>query len=139
MCLTIKTEIHINKNPEAVWKCLTDFPAHAEWNPFLTRVDQISDKQLQVEFNGKTTFIPDILKMEPNKELRWVGKLGGVNLLFKGEHYFILKAEKKGTLFVHGEDFTGILAWLLWPFMKKKFEGYYIRMNQALKARVEQK
>jgi len=137
MCLTINTKIHIDKSPEAVWKCLTDFPRYAEWNPFLTRIERINDKDLKVEFNGKTTFKPEILKMEPNQELRWVGKLGGVNWLFKGEHYFILTAEKKGTLFVHGENFTGILAWLLWPFVKKQFEANFNQMNQALKARVD--
>jgi hypothetical protein len=133
----IKTEIHILKDPKTVWKCLTDFEAYPTWNPFLTKIESLGDKELRVEFQSKTTFKPHILKMEPSREFRWVGKLGGVNWLFKGEHYFILKDEKKGTTLLHGEHFTGILAWILWPFIRNQMERNFISMNEALKKRVE--
>lgn len=136
MC-RIKTKIHISKNPETVWKCLTDFEAYPQWNPFLTKIERLSDKELKVEFESKTIFTSRILKNDPPQEFRWVGKLGGVNWLFKGEHYFILIPEKRGTTFTHGEHFTGILAWILWPFIRKQIEGNFIAMNEAMKKRLE--
>jgi hypothetical protein len=137
MTLNIKTETQINKSPEKVWEVFADFKSYPEWNPFLTRIENLSDKELLVEFMGKSTFKPQVLKNKPNQEFRWFGKLGGVNWLFTGEHYFILKPEKKGTTFIHGENFNGILALLFWPFMKKKLEHNFTSMNEALKARVE--
>jgi hypothetical protein len=137
MPLEIKTEIQIKKAPEVVWKVFNDFSSYPKWNPFLTKIQQISDRKLEVEFMGKSTFKPIILKNEPNQEFRWFGKLGGVNWLFTGEHYFIVKPEKEGATFIHGENFNGILAWLLWPFLKKNLERNYMAMNQALKERVE--
>jgi hypothetical protein len=142
MCYHLKTGIKINHKPEAVWKALVDFPSYPKWNPFIISIKQVSDQQLvAIMKSGKseTTFEPIILKMEANKELRWVGKLGGISGIFTGEHYFTLTPDGDGTLFQQGEKFSGILAWILLPLMHKQIHGNFIKMNEALKALVEGK
>lgn len=34
----LRREIEIEASPQRVWEILTDFPAYAEWNPFIPRV-----------------------------------------------------------------------------------------------------
>ena len=54
--------------------------------------------------------------------------------LFDGEHYFILKENPDGsTLFVQGENFTGILVLLLWGSMEQNTKNGFEAMNAALK------
>ncbi len=136
----IQTEIHIDKDPKSVWKALMDFSSYPKWNPFITSIKQVSDQQLVAVMrsgNSDMTFKPRILKMESQKEFRWLGKLGGIGGLFTGEHYFLLSPERGGTLFRQGEKFSGILAWILLPFMKKDIQANFVRFNEALKALVE--
>jgi hypothetical protein len=136
----VKTDVYINKSPDVVWKALVDFPSYSQWNPFITSIEQVSDTKLvAVMKSGKSsrTFRPDILEMKPNRELRWRGKLGGVSGIFTGEHYFILSPEKEGTFFQQGEMFSGVLAWILLPFMKNEIHGNFTKFNLALKALVE--
>ncbi|MBI2707016.1 MAG: SRPBCC domain-containing protein [Proteobacteria bacterium] len=140
MCLMVKTEITIKQDPQKVWEVLTHFQAYPQWNPFITRVEQVDDKNLLIEITSgrsKTIFKPVILQINPPKELRWRGKLGGVSGLFTGEHYFILSKEGKNTRFIQGEVFSGILAILLWPFIRKTIHSNFERMNEALKTIAE--
>lgn len=140
MSLQIKTEVFINKKPSDVWAVFIDFPSYPKWNPFLTRIVQLSDNKLEVDFGSgksKTTMQPEILKSQAPQEFRWKGKLGGVNWLFAGEHYFIFSEKEGGTILQHGETFGGILAWALWPFIKNGIRNNFISLNEALKSRVE--
>ena len=89
----IHTEIEINASPERIWKVLTDFPAYPEWNPFVREIDGqlVTGAKLKVVLQppgGKgMTFRPKVLKVEPNREFRWLGQLL-IHGLFDGEHFF---------------------------------------------------
>ena len=37
----IESHIHIDAPPERVWAVLTDFPAFADWNPFVTSISGV--------------------------------------------------------------------------------------------------
>jgi len=80
-------------------------------------------------------FKPTIQKYEPNQELQWLGKLW-FSGIFDGRHSFkLLPLENGNTLFIHSEQFTGLLVaplWMYYPTLKG-FES----MNQALKQRAE--
>jgi hypothetical protein len=74
-----------------------------------------------------------VLKAEPNRELRWLGRLL-VPGLFDGKHIFIIEplgAER--VCFIQREIFTGMLVPLLSGTLDRGFE----EMNQALKNRAE--
>lgn len=138
----LRTEIHIDAPPEGVWQVLTDGEAFSEWNPFIRRMKgelregNILDIEVGTPGKAVMSFKPEVLRAEPNRELRWLGKLVARGL-FAGEHIFELETTQTGTHFIHRECFTGLLV----PFFKGMLEGDtrpgFESMNKALKERVE--
>lgn len=82
------------------------------------------------------TFKPVVLKADPNRELRWLGRLY-LPWIFDGEHSLAIEPAGEGTVkFVQSEKFTGLLipfAGQLLVDTKRGFE----EMNRALKQRAE--
>ena len=82
------------------------------------------------------TFRPEVKRFDPEKEIRWKGKLYVKGILY-GEHYFIL--QKKGereTHLIHGEIFSGFLVGMLSGMLSKTETGFKL-MNEALKNECE--
>ena len=95
--MELNSEIEINASPETVWKLLTDTYRFPEWNPFIRRLrGEFKVGQKLVVFiqpsgaNGME-FRPEVVKVEPNRELRWLGHLI-LPGLFDGEHIFQIEA-----------------------------------------------
>jgi hypothetical protein len=139
----IRTEITIESPAKRVWGILTDFPAHAEWNPFVRQIEGEPKKgarltiRIQPPGGRGMTFRPTVLAAEAGRELRWLGRLVMPGL-FDGEHYFLLEEVEGGrTRLTHGERFSGVLV----GFAKGGLEGGtragFEEMNRALKARAE--
>ncbi|NNK79551.1 MAG: SRPBCC domain-containing protein [Litoreibacter sp.] len=143
MSKPIETRIEIAAPPSAVWTELADHAAYAVWNPFITRIsgDLAVGERLAVivQPQGKAAmeFAPEILIADADEELRWVGQLG-MKGVFDGEHYFVLEETARGTtVFHHGERFSGLLTYLLFPLIGESTENGFHAMNLALKTRVE--
>ena len=91
--MELHTEIEINASSEAVWNLLTDTSRFPEWNPFIRRLqgELKAGQKLVVFIQPSGTrgmeFKPVVLKVEPNKELRWLGRLI-LPGLFDGEQIF---------------------------------------------------
>ena len=139
----IHTEIEINASAEKVWQVLTDFPAYPEWNPFVRRLEGevIVGAHLQVYVQpagGKgVSFRPTVLVAEPNRELRWLGRLW-LPGLFDGEHSFVIEPlEEHRVRFVHRERFNGLLVPLLSKMLDGETRRGFEEMNRALKMRAE--
>jgi hypothetical protein len=133
----IRTEIIINTSKEEVWSILTNFRKYPEWNPFIRSLEGKAVKDtrlvaiLQLKDRKPMVFKPVVTVSDEKKKFEWLGTtpLNVVN----GRHYFILEQVK----FVHGEQFTGILAS---PFHKKlagPTRAGFVEMNKALKNRAE--
>ncbi len=137
----IKTEIIIDANPEKVWKVLTDNTAYPEWNPFIVSMEGVLAKGNTIKntmFSGgkNQTFKPVILAFEENKKFEWLGKLPLG--MFNGQHYFILeKVNQNQTKLSHGEYFSGWLRGLIMKQIGEETRANFVKMNTALKARVE--
>ena len=83
------------------------------------------------------TFKPTLIKVEPNRELRWLGRLGMPGL-FDGEHIFTIEPlEANRVKFIQREEFSGILVWLILRLVGDNTRRGFEVMNQALKAEVE--
>ena len=141
----IRTEIKIDATAERVWTVLTDFTSFPQWNPFITSAEgeltpgQTLTIRLQSPGGKGMTFKPKVLVAEPNKELRWLGRLGMPGI-FDGEHYFVIEAaDNSGIRFIHGERFRGILVPILGSMgmLNSTLQGFS-NLNQALKARAEE-
>ena len=139
----IYTEISIYASAETVWEILVNFQEYPDWNPFIRRVSGEASEGAQLNVTVQPAgddpmdFQPTVLAAREHQELRWLGRLL-VPGLFDGEHYFRIEEAAEGQVkFVHGEEFNGMLALLLWgilePGTKKGFEA----MNLALKNRAE--
>ncbi len=138
---TIQTEVTINASASEVWQVLTDFDAYPQWNPFIRRVTGAArpGEQLMIELNssGRTTTIqPTILVVQPERELRWIGRLF-VPGVFDGEHSFVIEPQGENRVhLVQSETFRGVLV----PFsgaILNNTERSFREMNQALKERAE--
>jgi hypothetical protein len=139
----IHTEIEINAPAEKVWRELTDFAAYPEWNPFVrlvkgeVRVGARLHVTIQPSGGRGMSFRPTVLAAEPNRELRWLGRLW-LPGLFDGEHSFSIEPLVQGRVrFVQQERFGGLLV----PFLSEMLDGGVRRgfeeMNLALKVRAE--
>ncbi len=80
---------------------------------------------------------PEVVKAEPNRELRWLGHLL-VPGLFDGEHIFAIEPLGANPVrFVQRETFTGLLV----PLFARRLHTETLRgfeeMNRALKIEAE--
>ena len=135
----IETQIVINSAPTDVWEVLVDGANYSQWNPFITSmkgditVGARIENSMEAEPGKPVTFRPQVLVVEENRELRWRGSLL-IPGIFDGEHYFKLEEHESGTRLIHGEQFRGLALWFI---DVEKFNGNFVSMNEALKARVE--
>jgi hypothetical protein len=139
----LDTSISINASAERVWELLVDFTSHPRWNPFIRSIEgraEVGRKLkvfIQPEGAKGMRFSPVLLTVQPNRELRWKGKLL-LPGLFDGEHYFKIEPKPDGgVLFQQGERFSGVLV----PLFKSSLDGAtkqgFIAMNAALKREAE--
>jgi hypothetical protein len=83
------------------------------------------------------TIRPTVLAAEPERELRWTGRLV-LPGLFDGEHRFrIVPIDGQRSRIVHGERFTGILVGFVKGTLGKTEAGFE-QMNAALEQRIEE-
>lgn len=137
----VETAIDILAPLERVWDILTDFPAYPAWNPFIISVYGTAKAGTDLEVHIRppghraAMFRPTILVAEPERELRWIGRLLVPGTL-EGEHFFRLE-DRSGTVhFVHGETFRGLLVGVFRRRLNATQAGFEA-MNAALKARAE--
>ncbi len=139
----LNSEIEIQASAERVWQVLTDFTSFPQWNPFIRRASGIvqAGERLEVTIQASgasgVTFRPTVLIAEPNRELRWLGRLLIPGLL-DGEHIFTIEPLGAHQVhFVQREIFRGLLV----PFFVRRLDTDTRRgfeeMNQALKVRAE--
>jgi hypothetical protein len=137
----LHTEIEVDATPDEVWKVLADRSSYPEWNPFIVS----STGELKTgatitnvlkDTNGKeTTFTPELLAVEPGKELRWIGKIapGGI---FDGEHAFRIEPLPGGrSKLVQEEKFNGIAVPFTVSMLNDTIKPQFDAMNRALAAR----
>lgn len=140
---TIHTEIDIAAGEARVWDILAAIDRWREWNPFAKVVKGRLGVGERIEVllappgQKPTVFRPTIVKLEPGRELRWLGHLG-IPGLFDGEHMFRIAPEGPARCRLEqSETFRGLLAgpilWLVGDATRRGFEA----MNLALKARAE--
>jgi hypothetical protein len=143
MAKEIKTTIEIDASASKIWAVLTDFSHYSEWNPFIRSIRGKAQQGERLEIfiqppgrNGMK-FRPVILALQPEHELRWIGRIM-VAGIFDGEHQFQLEPiGASRTRLIHREVFSGLLVPLLWQTLDTQTRQGFEEMNRALKNRVE--
>jgi hypothetical protein len=140
----INTELEIMASSERVWQVLTDFPNFGKWNPVIieikgeTKVNTKLEIHLRTRSGKSRIYKPTITKLEPNHELRWVGKSFFPGI-FNGERIFTIDSIGASTvLFFHREIFTGVGAYLAGDRLENDIRHTLNEMNVALKKQAEQ-
>lgn len=141
----IRTEIEIDQTPAAAWATFAAFGTYSHWNPFIKKLEgdlavgATLNVTLQPPGGDPMDFTPEVLEYEPGRALRWVGHFG-VSGVLDGEHSFRFEQTEDGrTRFVHGERFTGLLTPVFALLMSEQTQAGFEAMNQALKARAEER
>jgi hypothetical protein len=138
----ISTESTIDASPHEVWAVLTDFPSYPAWHPTMTVSDggATVGSRPTIRFTPRgrrpITMRPTIIVADPDRELRWLGRLL-LPRLFDGEHIFTIEeAAPDRVRFVQAERFRGLLV----PFLRRLIEvdtpDDFRRTNEALASRV---
>jgi hypothetical protein len=143
MAKQLRTQVDIHASPERVWQILTDFAAYPQWNPFMPRASGSARRgerltiRLQPVGGRGTTFRPTVLEADPDKRLRWIGRVL-VPGVFDGEHSFTIQPLGQGQVrLVQQEDYRGLLVPLLAGSLDRRTLPAFEQMNQALKRRAE--
>jgi hypothetical protein len=138
----LRTDIEIDATPDRVWAILTDFASYPAWNPLIQSIrgEPVVGSKLEVRIappDGKAmTFQPTVLNAEPNRELRWLGRVF-LPRIFDGEHSLQIEPLADGRVrFVQAEQFRGVLVPLLGKTLERTERGF-TAMNEALKRRAE--
>ncbi|PNS20526.1 hypothetical protein CAC42_5976 [Sphaceloma murrayae] len=141
----IHTEIEIEAPPAK----FLDFPRLSEWHSGHFKELVISSQDgsikpgdtVKVALEGQT-FNGSILENTP-EQLMWRGSLP---LVFTGDHFFRFEpSETKpgGTRFVQGEEFSGLLSFMMGNVggygFGPKTKGGFEKLNADLKKRCEEK
>src|SRR5438445_13018866 len=91
--LELRTEIEIDAPAERVWAVLLDFERFPDWNPFIRSIrgQALVGSRLEVLLGASGTrpmrFRPTVKAVVPNRELRWLCRLG-LHRLFDDEYIF---------------------------------------------------
>jgi len=139
----LSNEIVINSSANRLWALITDFEDFPRWNPFIRRatgeIKTGATLEVFIQPSGTKgmTFRPKVLKVDPNHELRWLGRLY-LPWLFDGEHALIIEPSSENSVkFVQREKFTGLLVPFARSLLRDTQRGFE-EMNRALKQRAEQ-
>jgi uncharacterized protein YndB with AHSA1/START domain len=92
----LETSVDIDADAATVWQVLMDFPAYAEWNPFIRSIEgqprpgERLSVMIQPPGQGAMRFRPHVQRTEQHRVFSWLGKLL-VPGLFDGRHEFALE------------------------------------------------
>jgi hypothetical protein len=138
---TISTTLEIEAPASRVWSVLVDLPAYAEWNPFVVEASGMvavgETLSLRMALPGREpmTIEPRLLVVQPERELRWKGRLF-LPGLFDGEHVFVLTGlSDERTRLDHYERFGGLLLPIARGMVYDATVGAFHAMNAALATR----
>ena len=119
MTAELRTFVDIRATPERLWHVLTDLPAYAEWNPFITRAEGtfVEGGRLSVSVPPVNAFIqprlrPIVLEVVPLRRLRLWSRLDrlGIPGLFDVEHTMTITEYDGGVRLWQQDRFGGLLA-----------------------------
>lgn len=139
----VDTEIEIDGTADQVWKLITNFQGYADWNPTITKASgelnegSMIDVTFALPFSKSVDFNLEVRNIDKGKTFSLVSKILEPKIL-DSTYYLVIEKTENGTVkFCQSEKFSGLLLYLVFPFIKGRLEKGFNEMNQALKNRVE--
>ncbi len=146
MTADLTTFVDIDATPERVWQVLTDLPAHAEWNPFVTEADGafVVGSRLSLSVPPVNALVqahlrPTVVEVIPRRRLRLRSQLirPAVPGLFDVDLTMTITDHDGGVRLWQQDRFGGLLAPLLIRSLNRHRAAAFHAMNEALKRRAE--
>jgi hypothetical protein len=143
----LRTFVDIDASPERVWQVLTDLPAYAEWNPFITEAhgafvvgDRLSVSVPPVNALVQSKLRPTVREVAPCRRLRLWSRLDRLAIpgLFDVELTMTIADHDGGVRLWQQDRFGGLLAPLLIRALNRHRLAAFTAMNAALKRRAEE-
>ena len=146
MTAELTTFVDIDATPERVWQVLSDLPAYAEWNPFITEAEGtfVVGERVSVTVPPGNAFVqsrlrPTVREAAPGRQLRLWSRLDrlGIPGVFDVELTMTLTDHDGGVRLWQQDRYGGLLAPLLIRSLNRRRLAAFTAMNAALKARAE--
>jgi hypothetical protein len=146
MAVELRTFVDIDATPERVWRVLTDLPAYAEWNPFVTRAEGalVVGGRLSVSAPPVNAFVqsrlhPTVLEVAPFRQLRLWSRLDRLAIpgLIDVELTMTITDHEGGVRLWWQDQYRGLLAPLVSRSLNRHRLTAFTAMLDALKDRVE--
>jgi hypothetical protein len=146
MTSELRTFVDIDATPERVWQVLTDLPAYAEWNPFVTEAagavvvgERVFMRVPPVNALVQTQMRPAVVEAVPFRRLRLRSRLTrpAIPGLFHVELTMTITDLDRGVRLWQEDRFGGLLAPLLIQSLNRHRLTAFTAMKEALKRRAE--
>jgi hypothetical protein len=140
----IETSLEIPAPPERVWAVLTDIASYRDWNPLVRgwHGDLSLGGLVEIEVaktgqDGQTLkFKARIVELKTHRRFAWRGE---VKFIFSGLHFFELRSSATGTMLIHGEEISGLYAWIAGRKWMRTYRPLYEELNVALASEVQRR
>ena len=137
----ITASIDIAAPPEAVWKVLMDWGRYPDWNPTLVAIAGQARKggKITVSIASPVGTLPIdavVTRLATNSGITWHSKLR-LSGLFDRDHIIELSPDPVGSRLTQTQTFAGLLAPGASVVATGTVRDGLVKMNAALKARVE--
>ncbi len=132
------TEIAIPARAGLVWSVLTDLESYPAWNPFIRRAEGTGRLgarwRLELTLDGRAyrTLRVQVTCWEPGRRLTWRGGIPRPPLLTR-THDVRITETRQGVDLVQAEAFAGLLAPVLFPWLRTRMQARLAEMNAALR------
>jgi hypothetical protein len=146
MTAELTTSVDIEATPERVWQVLTDLPAYAEWNPFVTGAAgtvavgaRLSLSLLPVNALVRPTLHATVLEAVPGQRLRVRARMLRIGLpgLLEADHTMTIAPQDGGVRLWQDSHIRGLLTPLMIGALNRRRLASFHAMNAALKERSE--
>ncbi len=138
----LRTEVEVQASSEKVWQILTNLEEYSQWNPFIHQAIGTAKMGEKVDITFRSgskemTLHCTVIKVEPNRELRWKYHVI-LPALFSGEHSFVIEPiDNNRVRFIDREIFNGLLVSSQAKDIDTNSKHGFEAMDKALKARAE--
>lgn len=136
--------IVIEAPADVVWRVLTDFPSHRDWDSYVVTWEGEakvgSRMRLVAMADRRREFTPVVTEVIPARRLRYEHRvLGGVVL--QADHEMIIEPEEglPRCRFAQRERFTGVAIPFAWKAITSSAGPGFERMNRDLKKEAEKR
>ncbi len=135
--------VEIKAEREAVWKILEDIDAYPDWNPFTHKVlsgfslgDSI-ELHVRMPKRGDRMQKETICEMRKPDQMAWSMTLGSAFILSARRDQYLKNVGGDKCSYETVDEFTGLLAPLVYHLFAEDIENGFNAMAYALKERAE--